>query len=328
MSRHLPRSALPDCRGRLTARVNLSNYSWMRVGGPADWLFQPADTEDLAKFLARLDRGIPVFVMGVGSNLIIRDGGIRGVVVRLGRPFMKLRFDGNAAISGAAMLDARVAVAAAARGLDLAFLKTIPGSMGGAVRMNAGCYGSYIADHFESATVVLRSGRVCTLGRQQMGFAYRHSDLPADAVVTEVRLRGERRPEAEILNRMKAFERTRNDTQPVKTRTAGSTFRNPAGRSSTGDDDDSHELKAWSLIDRAGQRGRRLGGAQMSTQHPNFMINLGTATASELEELGESVRQAVLSEFNILLEWEVVRIGDSGTGNSDAAPDASASAPA
>ncbi len=283
----------------------------MRVGGPADWLFQPADTRDLARFLRLLDSNVPVFVMGVGSNLIIRDGGIRGVVIRLGRPFMTMRFEGQTAVVGAGMLDARVATEAATRGLDLAFLRTIPGSMGGAVKMNAGCYGSCIADHFETATVVTRDGSIEKLDRHQLGFAYRHSELQADMVITEVELRCERRSTAAIESCMESYLVARNQTQPIGERTAGSTFRNPAGYSSTGREDDSHEFKAWSLIDRAGLRGQRRGGAQMSPKHPNFMINLGTASATDMEALGECVRQSVFRKFSVMLEWEIVRAGES-----------------
>lgn len=301
---------LPIPRGTLTADHPLSSLTWLRVGGPADQLFQPADSADLAAFLRDLDPAIPVFPIGVGSNLIVRDGGIRGVVIRLGRGFNGIEFDGDHVIAGAAALDAHVARKAADQGLDLGFLRTIPGAIGGAVRMNAGCYGAYVADHLIEAHAITREGRAVTLTPQDLRFAYRHSELPAGWVLTGAVLRAERGDPAEIHARMQEQLARRDASQPTKERTAGSTFRNPAGFSSTGRADDSHDLKAWSLIDQAGLRGYRLGGAEMSAKHPNFLLNTGTATAAELEALGELVREKVRAASGHLLDWEVIRIGD------------------
>jgi UDP-N-acetylmuramate dehydrogenase len=300
---------LPQPRGRLTQNRDLSDLTWLRVGGPADWLFQPADADDLSEFLAALDPGIPVFPMGVGSNLIVRDGGIDGVVIRLGRGFNGVRVEGDAVIAGAAALDAQVARRAAEAGRDLTFLRTIPGSIGGALRMNAGCYGTYVADHFAGAGAVLRDGTKTTLAAEDITFSYRHTDLPEDAVITEVRFSAPE-GEPEVLEARMAEQLAKRDaTQPTKDRTAGSTFRNPAGFSSTGRDDDTHELKAWKVIDDAGMRGAERGGAQMSPMHPNFLVNTGGATAADLEGLGEDVRKRVFETSGITLEWEIKRIG-------------------
>ncbi|PZQ51615.1 MAG: UDP-N-acetylenolpyruvoylglucosamine reductase [Rhodovulum sulfidophilum] len=296
-------------RGALTPGRAMADLTWLRVGGPADWLFQPADAADLAAFLAALPAGVPVFPMGVGSNLIVRDGGIDGVVIRLGRAFAEVRVEGDRVIAGAAALDSRVARRAVEAGLDLTFLRTIPGSIGGAARMNAGCYGAYIADVFESARAIDRGGRSVTLGRAEMGFSYRHTDLPPDLVITEVTLRAAPGDPEALAARMADQVAKRDASQPMKERSAGSTFRNPAGFSSTGRADDSHELKAWSLIERAGMRGAARGGARMSAKHANFLINEGGATAADLENLGEEVRKRVLDSTGIQLEWEIMRIG-------------------
>ena len=301
--------ALPPVRGTLTAERPLADLTWLRVGGPAEWLFQPADEADLATFLAALPKDVPVFAMGVGSNLIVRDGGIRGVVIRLGRGFNGIAIAGNRVTAGAAALDAHVAKRAAAAGVDLTYLRTIPGAIGGAVRMNAGCYGSYTADHFVQARVVLRDGTVRTIGRAEAGFGYRSSALPEGAVIVAAVLEGAHGDPAELEAKMAGQVARRDATQPVRERSAGSTFRNPAGFSSTGRADDVHDLKAWSLIDRAGMRGHRLGGAEMSAKHPNFLINRGGATAADLEDLGELVRARVKAASGHELEWEVIRVG-------------------
>ncbi|MEP4248470.1 UDP-N-acetylmuramate dehydrogenase [Tateyamaria sp.] len=303
-------SSLPAVRGKLTAQRDLSSLTWLRVGGPADWLFQPADVDDLSDFLAALDPNVPVFPMGVGSNLIVRDGGLRAVVIRLGRGFNAIEVDGDTITAGAAALDAHVARRAADAGLDLTFLRTIPGTIGGAVRMNAGCYGSYTADVFVSAQVVLRDGTVRTVTGDALNFQYRQSDLPEGAVLTQVTLRAPL-GDADALNaRMDDQLAKRDATQPTKDRSAGSTFRNPAGFSSTGQVDDVHDLKAWKVIDDAGLRGATRGGAQMSEKHSNFLINIGDATAADLEGLGEEVRKKVYDSSGITLEWEIMRIGD------------------
>ena len=303
---------MPDVRGTLTPQRDLSGLTWLRVGGPADWLFQPADTDDLSDFLTALDPSVPVFPMGVGSNLIVRDGGLRAVVIRLGRGFNGIEVNDDTVTAGAAALDAHVARKAADAGIDLTFLRTIPGSIGGAVRMNAGCYGSYTADVFQSAEVVLRDGSVVTLGPDALNFRYRQSDLPAGAVLTRVTLKGQA-GDPDTLNARMADQLAKRDaTQPTKDRSAGSTFRNPAGFSSTGRADDVHDLKAWKVIDDAGMRGATRGGAQMSEKHSNFLINTGTATAADLEGLGEEVRKKVYDSSGITLEWEIMRVGDPG----------------
>ncbi|SEI80888.1 UDP-N-acetylmuramate dehydrogenase [Pseudooceanicola nitratireducens] len=299
-----------ETQGRLSADRPLSDLTWLRVGGPAQWFFQPADADDLAQFLAQLDADIPVFPMGVGSNLIVRDGGLRGVVIRLGRGFNSIETDGNRVTAGAAALDAHVARRAADAGIDLTFLRTIPGSIGGALRMNAGCYGSYTADHFVQARAVTRDGRQVTLTAEDLQFAYRHSDLPEGWVVTEVTLEGPDGIPEDLHARMESQLAKRDETQPTKDRSAGSTFRNPAGFSSTGRADDVHDLKAWKVIDDAGMRGARLGGAQMSEKHSNFLLNADQATAADLENLGEEVRKRVFQNSGITLEWEIMRVGE------------------
>lgn len=297
-------------RGRLTANRTLADLTWLRVGGPADYLFQPTDLDDLAHFLKALPRDVVVFPMGVGSNLIVRDGGLRAVVIRLGRGFNGIEIKGDTIVAGAAALDAHVARKAADAALDLTFLRTIPGSIGGAVCMNAGCYGSYMADVFVSARIVTRNGDVQDIAADDLKLQYRQSDLPAGAVITQVTLRAPSGDPAELHARMEAQLRKRDETQPTKDRSAGSTFRNPAGFSSTGQADDVHDLKAWKVIDNAGMRGARIGGAQMSEKHSNFMINAGGATAADLESLGEEVRKKVYEQSGIKLVWEIKRIGD------------------
>ena len=301
---------LPETRGVLTPDRPLADLTWLRVGGPADWLYQPADEADLADFLAALDPAVAVFPMGVGSNLIVRDGGLRAVVIRLGRGFNGISVEGNRVVAGAAALDAHVAKRAAEAGLDLTFLRTIPGSIGGAVRMNAGCYGSYVADVLEEVRVVTRDGRIETLAASVLDLRYRQSELPAGAVIVQAVFRAGAGDPAALEAKMADQIAKRDASQPTKERSAGSTFRNPAGRSSTGKADDSHELKAWKVIDDAGMRGARLGGAQMSTMHSNFLINAGGASAADLENLGEEVRKKVYQSSGITLEWEIMRVGE------------------
>ena len=303
-------SNIPSPRGTLTPSRPLADLTWLRVGGPAEWLFQPADLDDLSDFLRDLDHTVRVFPMGVGSNLIVRDGGIRGVVIRLGRGFNGIETDGDTLTAGAAALDAHVARRAAEAGLDLTFLRTIPGTIGGAIRMNAGCYGAYVADHLIEAEVVARDGAVLTLTPKELQFDYRHSHLPEGWVLTRATFRADRADPAALLAKMEDQLARRDASQPTKDRTAGSTFRNPAGFSSTGRADDIHDLKAWKLIEDAGLRGHRLGGAQMSEKHPNFLINTGEATAADLENLGELVRTRVRANSGHDLRWEVIRIGD------------------
>ena len=302
--------ALPPVRGTLIPNRPLADLTWLRVGGPADWLFQPADVDDLAGFLAGLDPSVAVFPMGVGSNLIVRDGGIRAVVVRLGRGFNGIEIAGNSVRAGAAALDAHVARKAAEEGVDLTFLRTIPGSIGGAVRMNAGCYGSYVADHLVAAEAVLRDGRKILLSKEDLRFVYRGSTLPEGAVITGATFQGMHGEPADLVAKMDEQLARRDASQPTRERSAGSTFRNPAGFSSTGRADDVHDLKAWKLIADAGMRGARRGGAQMSEMHANFLLNAGGATAADLEGLGEEVRKRVFQTSGITLEWEIMRVGE------------------
>ncbi len=308
MTAHSP--PLPDVRGTLTPNRPLADLTWLRVGGPADWLFQPADEADLVDFLGKLDPAVPVFPMGVGSNLIVRDGGIRAVVIRLGRGFNSIDIQGDSVTAGAAALDAHVARRAAEAGRDLTFLRTIPGSIGGAVRMNAGCYGHYVSDFLEEIRIVTRDGRVETRPSGALNLRYRQSDLPEGAVITAATFRAPEGDPAALEARMQDQIAKRDASQPTKDRSAGSTFRNPLGRSSTGRADDTHELKAWKVIDDAGMRGARKGGAQMSTMHSNFLINAGGATAADLEDLGEDVRKKVFQISGITLEWEIMRVGE------------------
>ncbi|MFD2174041.1 UDP-N-acetylmuramate dehydrogenase [Rhodobacter lacus] len=297
-------------RGALTPNRPLADLTWLRVGGPADWLFQPADEADLAAFLRALPPEVAIFPMGVGSNLIVRDGGIRAVVIRLGRGFNAIEVAGETVTAGAAALDAHVARRAAEAGRDLTFLRTIPGSIGGAVRMNAGCYGAYVADHLVSVRLITRAGEAVSLPAADLHLAYRSSELPEGAVIVAATFRAGAGDPAALAARMEAQIAKRDASQPTKERSAGSTFRNPSGASSTGRADDTHELKAWAVIDKAGMRGARLGGAQMSEKHSNFLINAGGATAQDLEQLGEEVRKKVLQTQGISLQWEIMRIGE------------------
>jgi UDP-N-acetylmuramate dehydrogenase len=303
-------SILPTPRGTLTPNRHLADLTWLRVGGPADWLFQPADPDDLASFLAALDPAIAVFPIGVGSNLIVREGGVRAVVIRLGRGFNAVEVQEDTITAGAAALDAHVARKAAEAGLDLTFLRTIPGSIGGAVRMNAGCYGSYVKDHLVEVRAITRAGQSVAIPAADLHLAYRQSTLPEGHVITQAVFRATSSDPAALEARMLDQIAKRDASQPTKDRSAGSTFRNPVGHSSTGKADDSHDLKAWKLIDDAGMRGARIGGAQMSPMHSNFLINTGGATAADLEKLGEEVRKRVFTNSGIALEWEIMRVGE------------------
>ena len=300
----------PDVRGRLTQGRTLADLTWLRVGGPADVLFQPADVDDLCSFLAALPAETPVFPMGVGSNLIVRDGGLRAAVIRMGGGFNDIEISGTTVRAGVAALDAHVARKAADAGLDLTFLRTIPGSIGGAVRMNAGCYGRYTADHFIKAEAVTRRGERVELGLDDLAFGYRTSTLPEGWVLTHAVFEAPTGDPQTLHDTMAAQLAKRDETQPTKDRSAGSTFRNPAGFSSTGRADDVHDLKAWKVIEDAGLRGFTLGGAQMSPKHPNFLINTGDATADDLEKLGELVRKKVYENSGLTLEWEIMRVGE------------------
>ena len=295
-------------QGTLTPDFELSKLSWLKVGGPAGHLFQPQNRADLAAFL-RAYQG-PIFPIGVCSNLIIRDGGIDGVVIKLGRGFNAIDALGNNRIRvGAAGLDAHVARRAADWGLDLTFLRTIPGAIGGAVTMNAGCYGRYVSDYIEEIEVMHRDGRIETLAADALHFSYRSAKIPQDAVILSAVFRAETGVPEDLHALMEAQLEKRAETQPIKELSCGSTFRNPAGFSSTGQDDDPMDLKAWKLIEEAGMKGASLGGAQMSEMHANFMINKGGATAQDLESLGESVRKKVYETHKIDLQWEIKRVG-------------------
>lgn len=294
---------LPAVRGRLTANAPLAGITWFRVGGAADLLFKPADEADLAQFLAGCPAELPVTAIGVASNLLVRDGGVEGVVLRLGREFAGIRAEDGLVHAGAAALDVNVARVAQEAGIEgLEFLVGIPGTIGGALRMNAGAYGTEIRDVLVSATALDRSGRRHVLTAEEMGLSYRHSAVPADWVFTGAVLRGRPGDRAEIAARMKAITDARGATQPVRSRTGGSTFANPPGN------------KAWALIDAAGCRGLRIGDAQVSEMHCNFLINLGEATASDIEALGEEVRRRVRETSGIELRWEIKRIGRPAGG--------------
>jgi UDP-N-acetylmuramate dehydrogenase len=289
---------LPSVRGRLTENAPIGKQTWFGVGGSAEVLFRPADPSDLAVFLAALPPSIPTTVIGVGSNLLVRDGGIPGVTIRLGRGCAGIVVENDEIRAGAAALDRIVASVAAEAGLaGLEFLSGIPGSIGGSVRMNAGAYGREIKDTLISGTAFDRGGRSHAVACQAMGLSYRHSEINPGWIIIEARLRGIPGDPAAILARLNGIRAAREATQPVRARTGGSSFKNPRGKS------------AWRLIDAAGCRGLAMGGAKVSDQHANFLINLGNATAADLEGLGEEVRRRVYETFGVVLEWEIERIG-------------------
>ncbi|MBO0737505.1 MAG: UDP-N-acetylmuramate dehydrogenase [Alphaproteobacteria bacterium] len=289
---------MPPVRGQLSASAPVGKQTWFGVGGGAEVLFRPADTADLVSFLSAVPAEIPVTAIGVGSNLLVRDGGIGGVVVRLGRAFAGITIAGSELRVGAAALDRIVARAASDAGLGgLEFLSGIPGSIGGSVRMNAGAYGREIKDVLLSATALDRSGAVHHLDSRAMGFSYRHSGVDPGWIFVEARLRGAPGERTVIATRLSEIRAAREATQPVRARTGGSTFRNPPGEA------------AWRLIDAAGCRGLVRGGAKVSEQHTNFLINTGGASAADLEGLGEEVRRRVFAASGITLEWEIERIG-------------------
>lgn len=291
---------LPKVRGRYSENVPLDKLTWFRVGGPAEVIYKPADIEDLCLFLGEKPKDIPFRVIGVGSNLIVRDGGVPGVTIRLGKGFNSLVVDGETIDVGAGILDRNVAFAARDAGLSgLEFLCGIPGGIGGALRMNAGCYGQEVKDVLISALVIDESGKIRRLAAQECELSYRHCGLPADWVFVAARFQAKKSTVAEVDQRIKDLLAEREQTQPVKARTGGCTFANAEGE------------KAWELIDRAGCRGMQVGGAQVSQQHCNFMINTGNATAHDLETLGEQVREKVQQESGIELRWEIQRIGES-----------------
>jgi UDP-N-acetylmuramate dehydrogenase len=278
---------------------------WFRVGGPAEALFQPADEDDLATVLAALDGGVPVTTIGLGSNLLVRDGGIHGMVIRLGRGFAETTVEPGCRVrTGTAVPDARLARIAADAGVDgLSFYRGIPGSVGGALRMNAGAHGSETRDLLVEVRAVDRQGRKVWLTNAEMGYSYRHSDAPADLIFIEALFQGRPGEPQKILAAMDEVAEYRESHQPVKAKTGGSTFKNPPGAS------------AWKLIDAAGCRGLRIGDAVVSEKHCNFLINEGSATAEDLERLGEMVRARVLANSGVRLEWEIVRLGEPLPGH-------------
>ena len=290
--------SLPPLRGRAQANAPLAPATWFRAGGPAEILVRPADAEDIAQFLYLLPLDIPVHVIGACSNLIIRDGGLPGVTIKLVRGFSAITAEADGMIAGAAALDVTVAEHAAAAGLTgLEFLSGIPGTIGGAVTMNAGAYGGEIAHVLDWAEIITRSGEQRRMSAAEMAFAYRHTRLPHGAIVSRVRLRAFPGAAPTIAARMNEIRATREASQPVRARTGGSTFRNPPN------------MKAWELIDAAGCRGLTRGGAQVSEKHCNFLINTGNATAADIEGLGEEVRRRVFATAGVSLQWEIHRIG-------------------
>ncbi len=293
------KAKLPELKGRLSANVALADITWFRVGGPAQVLFAPADEADVAYFLKGIPPDLPVTMIGLGSNLLVRDGGLPGVVIRLGRGFASVTAEaGHRVRAGTAVPDVKVARAAAEAGIaGLAFYRGIPGSIGGALRMNAGAHGRETKDVLIEARAVDRKGNVHTLSLADMGFTYRHSAVPEDFILTEALFQGTPGDPSEILREMDEVADYREKNQPIRERTGGSTFKNPEGKS------------AWKLIDEAGCRGLRIGRAKVSEMHCNFLINEGGATAEDLERLGETVRARVKAHFGVSLQWEIIRLG-------------------
>ncbi|MCW6532849.1 MULTISPECIES: UDP-N-acetylmuramate dehydrogenase [Sphingomonas] len=291
--------ALPEVAGRLTPDAPLAPLVWFKAGGAAQWLFEPKDADDLSRFLSRLDPAVPVMALGLGSNLIVRDGGVPGVVVRLGKPFARVEaIDATTLVCGGGA--SGILVSSTARDAGIAgveFLRSIPGTVGGFVRMNGGAYGSETADILVECEVVLRSGERRVLEVAELGYTYRHSDLPEGAVVVSATLRGRPGEPAAIQAEMDRIAASREASQPLRSKTGGSTFKNPPGE------------KAWALVDSAGCRGLRIGDAQVSEKHTNFLINLGGATSADIEALGEEVRARVKAKSGVALEWEIQRVG-------------------
>jgi UDP-N-acetylmuramate dehydrogenase len=292
-------AALPKVRGKLTPNAPLAPLVWFKSGGNAEWLFEPADTDDLVAFLTELDPQVPVMALGLGSNLIVRDGGVKGVVVRLGKAFAQIdRLDEMTLRCGGGASGILVSSTARDAGIaGLEFLRGIPGTVGGFVRMNGGAYGREVSDVLVSARLVLRSGEVVEWPLDQLGYTYRHSEVPEGAIVVEAVFRGTPGDPQAIGAEMDAIARAREESQPLRSRTGGSTFKNPAGH------------KAWALVDAAGCRGLTMGDAQVSEKHCNFLLNLGSATSADIEALGEEVRRRVEAKTHILLEWEIQRVG-------------------
>jgi UDP-N-acetylmuramate dehydrogenase len=293
---------LPQARGNVTANALLAEQTWFRVGGPAEVLFKPEDEEDLADFLAHCPADIPVTVLGAASNVLIRDGGIPGVVIRFGPRFGLIKVEGSEIRTGAASIDLSVARAAQSAGISgLEFLCGIPGTIGGGLRMNAGSYGREFKDVVMNAGVVTRNGTRRTLSAKEIGFSYRHTDISDDTIFVSALLQGDDGDPAEILQRMQDIQKSRNDSQPIREKTGGSTFANP--------DNDPEKRKSWQLIEAAGCRGLKIGHAKVSEKHCNFLINTGNGSAAEIEHLGEEVRRRVHEKFGVDLRWEIRRLG-------------------
>lgn len=293
--------SFPEIRGKMIEQAPLSAYTWLRVGGPADMLFLPKDEADLAMFMAQKPADLPVFVLGAGSNLLVRDGGIAGVVIRLGPVFGALQVEDEVFIRvGAAVPDKMLAKFAAKSGIGgLSFYSGIPGSIGGALTMNAGCYGTETADVLHSAVVIDGFGRRRIVGVDELNYSYRSSGAPKDWIFVEALFKGQKADPEEIFQQMQEISARREQSQPIREKTGGSTFKNPPS------------LKSWELIDQAGARGRKVGGAIMSEQHCNFMINTENASADDLEQLGLSVQKSVKETSGIDLQWEIKRVGRS-----------------
>lgn len=292
-------TSIPSLRGSAEANGSLADFIWFRTGGPAEWLVRPADVQDLADFMAALDPAVPVFPVGVGSNLIVRDGGVAGVTIRLPKSFAKVVVEpGNRVRAGAGAMGITVASAARDAGIaGLEFLRGIPGTVGGAVRMNAGAYGRDTSDILIELTVVTRDGKIETWPAAKLGYSYRHSELPEGVTVVEALFEGTPGDPAAIGAEMERIAAEREASQPLRSRTGGSTFKNPDGH------------KAWQLVDEAGCRGLQIGDAQVSEKHCNFLLNLGNASSAQIEDLGEEVRRRVKDKSGVTLEWEIQRVG-------------------
>jgi UDP-N-acetylmuramate dehydrogenase len=291
-------ASLPAVRGKLTANAPLAPLVWFKAGGHAEWLFEPKDLADLQDFLAQLDPSLPVMALGLGSNMIVRDGGVPGVVIRLGKAFAKVTADGVTLTCGGGA--SGILVSSTARDAGVAgveFLRSIPGTVGGFVRMNGGAYGGEVKDILIDCDVVLRDGSLVTLANADLGYTYRHSNLPEGAVVVAARFEGRVGEPAAIQAEMDRISAAREASQPLRSKTGGSTFKNPEGH------------KAWQLVDEAGCRGLQIGGAQVSEKHTNFLLNTGEATAAQIENLGEEVRRRVKDRSGVELEWEIQRVG-------------------
>lgn len=298
VGREVSVSLLPKVRGKLTPDAPLAPLVWFKSGGTAQWLFEPADVEDLASFLADLEPDVPVMALGLGSNLIVRDGGVPGVVIRLGKAFAGVQADGLTLKCGGGASGILVSSTARDAGIaGIEFLRSIPGTVGGFVRMNGGAYGRETGDVLVECEVVLRSGELRVLSVDELGYSYRHSQLPHGAVVVSATFRGEPGDAAAIQAEMNRIAAAREESQPLRSKTGGSTFKNPPGE------------KAWALVDAAGCRGLTRGGAQVSEKHTNFLLNLGDATSADIEGLGEDVRARVKAHAGVELEWEIQRVG-------------------